>query len=79
MERSNRHQGTAVARRGHTAANSREACDLLREALEDAGITLPSMTPDYATLTVEGMVDLGRVRPEVALLLAAVVRKGAER
>ncbi|MEU6709036.1 hypothetical protein [Streptomyces wuyuanensis] len=58
---------------------AREACEELRDALTRAGLTLPSLAPDYGSLTGAGLVELGRVRPQVAAWLAAVIRRGMER
>ncbi|MFE4919027.1 hypothetical protein [Streptomyces sp. NPDC056661] len=58
---------------------AREAYEELRDALAQAGLTLPSLAPDYGSLTGTDLVELGRVRPQVAAWLAAVIRRGMER
>ncbi|MEU5161315.1 hypothetical protein AB0G74_17135 [Streptomyces sp. NPDC020875] len=59
-----------------------EACDTLGEALALAGVRLPSLGVDpctYAEFDPVPLVQLGRVRPDVALALAAVVERGTAR
>lgn len=55
-----------------------DAATDLRDALRAAGIVLPSLGPDIASPYLM-LVCLGSVRAEVALQLANVIRKGAER
>ncbi|QFQ96916.1 hypothetical protein F9278_12585 [Streptomyces phaeolivaceus] len=55
-----------------TAAGAVEA---LREALMAAGIVLPSLGTEIASPALN-LVTLGRVRADVALRLAEVVRRG---
>ncbi|MEU7158908.1 hypothetical protein [Streptomyces chrestomyceticus] len=52
------------------------ATETLREALALAGIVLPSLAPDLGSPTL-CLVNLGRVRAETAMRLAAAVRRGA--
>ncbi|MFD5002237.1 MULTISPECIES: hypothetical protein [Streptomyces] len=52
------------------------AVDSLRTALDGAGIVLPSLAVDAASPSL-ALVDLGRVRADVALRLAAVLQRGA--
>jgi len=47
----------------------------LREALDQAGIVLPSLRVDPGSPTLR-LVELGRVHPDVALRLAHALRKG---
>ncbi|MFI8282232.1 hypothetical protein ACIF84_04035 [Streptomyces albidoflavus] len=51
------------------------ATDSLRAALTAAGIVLPSLAVDTASPHL-GLVELGRVRPDVAAQLAAALRVG---
>ncbi|MGA4840453.1 hypothetical protein [Streptomyces sp. G45] len=51
------------------------AVEALRAALSDAGIVLPSLGVDAASFS-PGLVDLGRVRAEVVVRLADVIRRG---
>ncbi|MER5254382.1 MULTISPECIES: hypothetical protein [unclassified Streptomyces] len=46
------------------------ATEAARDALADVGIVYPSLGVDY------GSVNLGRVRPEVAIRLADQLRRG---
>jgi hypothetical protein len=50
-----------------------EAMESLRSALADAGIVLPSLGIDAASPELR-LVELGRVRAEVALRLAGALR-----
>ncbi|MFG2349437.1 hypothetical protein [Streptomyces phaeochromogenes] len=52
-----------------------EAVEALREALTAAGIILPSLGADAASPSLN-LITLGRVRAEVALRLAATIRRG---
>ncbi|MFH9069530.1 hypothetical protein [Streptomyces alboflavus] len=52
------------------------AVEALRAALADAGIVLPSLRGDPASPQLR-LVELGRVRSDVATRLAAVIRRGA--
>ncbi|MFI8907921.1 hypothetical protein ACIGV8_20690 [Streptomyces albidoflavus] len=54
------------------------AVDSLRSALSDAGITLPSLAVDTASPHL-GLVELGRVRPDVAAQLAEALRNSGRR
>ncbi|GAB7074102.1 hypothetical protein [Streptomyces albidoflavus] len=51
------------------------AVESLRTALADAGIVLPSLAVDTASPHL-GLVELGRVRPDVAAQLAEALRDG---
>ncbi|MGW4457443.1 hypothetical protein ACWEJQ_14790 [Streptomyces albidoflavus] len=51
------------------------AVDSLRSALSDAGIVLPSLAVDTASPHL-GLVELGRVRADVAAQLADALRNG---
>ncbi|GAB2731898.1 hypothetical protein GCM10027072_28340 [Streptomyces bullii] len=50
------------------------AVESLRAALDQAGIVLPSLSVDAASPTL-GLVDLGRVRADVAMRLANALRR----
>ncbi|MEW1830371.1 hypothetical protein [Streptomyces sp. NPDC088196] len=52
-----------------------EAVEVLREALTAAGIALPSLGADTASPDLN-LINLGRVRADVALRLADVLRRG---
>ncbi|MEV7793434.1 hypothetical protein AB0O68_15785 [Streptomyces sp. NPDC087512] len=52
------------------------AVESLRAALDRAGIVLPSLAVDAASPSL-ALVDLGRVRADVALRLADALQKGA--
>ncbi|EFL35487.1 predicted protein [Streptomyces viridochromogenes DSM 40736] len=51
------------------------AVESLREALTAAGIVLPSLGMDPASPSLN-LVNLGRVRADVALRLAEAIRRG---
>ncbi|MGX1713204.1 hypothetical protein ACWIFI_28120 [Streptomyces albidoflavus] len=51
------------------------AVESLRTALAAAGIVLPSLAVDTASPHL-GLVELGRVRPDVAAQLAKALRDG---
>ncbi|MCX3290049.1 hypothetical protein OR263_25615 [Streptomyces sp. NEAU-H22] len=51
------------------------AVETLREALTEAGIVLPSLGMDPASPSLN-LVNLGRVRADVALRLAEAIRRG---
>lgn len=53
------------------------AVESLRSALDGAGIVLPSLAVDAATPSL-ALVDLGRVRADVALRLADALQRGNE-
>ncbi|MEU3597379.1 hypothetical protein ABZ714_01385 [Streptomyces sp. NPDC006798] len=62
-----------------TIRQAEEACDALGEALARAGVRLPSLGVDpcaYAAVDPIPLIELGRVRPDVALALAAAVDRG---
>ncbi|MDT7847176.1 hypothetical protein [Streptomyces justiciae] len=50
------------------------AVESLRAALDAAGIVLPSLAVDPQQSTVR-LIDLGRIRPDVALRLATALRR----
>ncbi|MGI5374906.1 hypothetical protein ACQEV2_11785 [Streptomyces sp. CA-251387] len=52
-----------------------EAVEVLREALTAAGIVLPSLGADTASPSLN-LINLGRVRADVALRLADVIQRG---
>ncbi|WP_259472076.1 hypothetical protein [Streptomyces shenzhenensis] len=52
------------------------AVESLRAALDAAGIVLPSLAVDPASPTL-ALVDLGRVRADVAMRLAEALQRGA--
>jgi hypothetical protein len=56
-------------------AEAVEAVEILRGALTAAGIVLPSPGTDTAFPDLN-LINLGRVRADVALRLADVVRRG---
>ncbi|GGW25666.1 hypothetical protein [Streptomyces xantholiticus] len=56
-------------------ADALETVEVLREALTAAGIVLPSLGADGASPSLN-LINLGRVRPDVALRLADVIRGG---
>ncbi|MEU6175881.1 hypothetical protein ABZ832_28730 [Streptantibioticus parmotrematis] len=51
------------------------AVDALRDALTAAGIVFPSLATETASPSLE-LVTLGRIRADVALRLAHVIRQG---
>lgn len=54
------------------------ATESLRAALDQAGIVLPSLRADAASPEL-ALVELGRVRADVALRLAEALRRGGAR
>lgn len=59
---------------------AREVCEELSDALEGAGVCLPSLSPDVLSCTGPGpgaLVELGRCNLPTARALAAVLRRGA--
>ena len=52
-----------------------EAVEVLRGALTAAGIVLPSLAADQASPSLN-LITLGRVRADIALRLADVIRGG---
>ncbi|MGX9889976.1 hypothetical protein [Streptomyces sp. NPDC002276] len=56
-------------------AEAVEAVEVLRGALTAAGIVLPSLGADAASPDLN-LIDLGRVRADVALQLADALRRG---
>lgn len=55
--------------------NPQAAIEDLRVALASAGIVLPSLSVEYASPDLK-LVELGRVRADVAAQLADVIRHG---
>ncbi|MFI5684684.1 hypothetical protein [Streptomyces sp. NPDC051636] len=53
------------------------ATECLRAALSRAGIVLPSLAVDAGSPAL-GLVELGRVRADVAMRLAEALRKGGD-
>lgn len=53
------------------------AAETLKSALADAGIVLPSLRVDIASPELK-LIELGRVRADVAARLADVLRKGGQ-
>ncbi|MET8453711.1 hypothetical protein [Streptomyces sp. NPDC005209] len=52
------------------------AVESLRAALHEAGLVLPSLGVDPQPSSVR-LIELGRVRPDVALRLATALQRGA--
>jgi hypothetical protein len=52
-----------------------EAVEVLREALTEAGIVLPSLGVDAASPALN-VINLGRVHADVALRIAGALRRG---
>lgn len=56
------------------------ATSVLQRALAERGIVLPSLGPDpLGPVAGVNLVELGRVRPDVATALAAALRRGDQR
>lgn len=53
-----------------------QAVETLRAALDRAGIVLPSLGADFANPDLK-LVELGRVRADVAVRLARALEQGA--
>ncbi|WP_306317601.1 MULTISPECIES: hypothetical protein [unclassified Streptomyces] len=51
------------------------AAESLRSALSEAGIVLPSLSVDSASPHLR-LVELGRIRADVAMRLAEVIQQG---
>ncbi|MEV0203719.1 hypothetical protein AB0H97_00810 [Streptomyces sp. NPDC050788] len=66
---------TTAQKSGTTEAT--EAVEVLRGALTEAGIVLPSLGADTASPALN-LINLGRVRADVALRLADVLRRGCD-
>jgi hypothetical protein len=62
--------------RGAVSVDPHTAMESLRAALDTAGIVLPSLAVDsvYPDLA---LVDLGRIRADVAVQLADALKRGA--
>ncbi|WP_328772066.1 hypothetical protein [Streptomyces sp. NBC_00286] len=54
------------------------AAETLRAALSDVGLVLPSLRVDPASPTLR-LIELGRVRSDVAARLAEAIRRGVTR
>ncbi|MCX5245597.1 hypothetical protein OG895_10100 [Streptomyces sp. NBC_00201] len=54
------------------------AAEALRAALSDVGLVLPSLRVDPASPTLR-LIELGRVRSDVAARLAEAIRRGVTR
>jgi hypothetical protein len=54
------------------------AAETLRAALSDVGLVLPSLRVDPASPTLR-LIELGRVRSDVAARLAEAIRRGLMR
>jgi hypothetical protein len=61
---------------GASSVDPFTAVESLRAALDRAGIVLPSLAVDPATPAL-ALVELGRVRADVAARLADVLQRGA--
>ncbi|MFJ2158107.1 hypothetical protein [Streptomyces sp. NPDC087856] len=59
------------------AVDTQAAVETLRAALDAAGIVLPSLRADLASPGLQ-LVELGRVRADVAARLARALRRGAQ-
>ncbi|MET7679409.1 hypothetical protein [Streptomyces sp. NPDC005423] len=53
------------------------AMQTLRAALDQAGIVLPSLAVDPQPSARVRLVELGRIRPDVAMRLADALQRGA--
>jgi hypothetical protein len=63
-----------------TDSEARKAMNALKEALESAGITLPSMGIDEGSVLLGSpLVELGRARPDVIEELTELVLRGMAR
>ncbi|MFF2653203.1 hypothetical protein [Streptomyces sp. NPDC058045] len=62
-----------------TAEDSEAAVKELRGALDRAAVTIPSLGVDFGAFTYDQpLVELGRIRPDIALRLAEVISRGAK-
>lgn len=59
----------------HNDADPSTAVESLRAALAEAGIVFPSLGLDFASPDLE-LVELGRVRADIAERLAQALRRG---
>lgn len=64
-----------MAATGQQEIDPYTAMESLREALAEAGIVLPSLSLDTASPALR-LVDLGRVRSDVAARLAQAIQTG---
>ncbi|RZE95839.1 hypothetical protein [Streptomyces sp. SCA2-2] len=64
-----------MATRDQQTSAPSAAVNSLRSALTDAGLVLPSLAVDTASPHL-GLVELGRVRADVAAQLAEALRNG---
>jgi hypothetical protein len=79
-ERSRKGKSTPPAR--WSEGEARKALRELKDALELAEITLPSLDIDHlpgSSLGGGPLIELGRVRPDVVEELAEVIRRGLAR
>ncbi|MEV6544380.1 hypothetical protein [Streptomyces sp. NPDC051665] len=53
------------------------AVESLRAALDQNGLVLPSLAVDPQASTPVRLVELGRIRPDVAMRLADALQRGA--
>jgi len=53
------------------------ALEALRAALDSTGIVFPSLAVDPQDTPRVRLIDLGRVRPDVAMRLADALRRGS--
>ncbi|MFH8737368.1 hypothetical protein [Streptomyces sp. NPDC017964] len=67
-----------VSTREPDNTEARDAVEVLRAALNQAGIVLPSLGVDDASFGT-GLVNLGRVRADNACRLADAIRQGGQR
>ncbi|WTQ88011.1 hypothetical protein OG941_11385 [Streptomyces sp. NBC_00147] len=58
-------------------AEARDAVEALRAALSEVGIVFPSLGVDDASFG-PGLVNLGRVRADIARRLADAIRQGGQ-
>ena len=70
---------TATASGANSRREAINAVKALQEALDTAGIVLPSLAVDTGSVFSRFvLVELGRARPDVVMRLAAAIRKEAE-
>ncbi|MFI2036128.1 hypothetical protein ACH470_15925 [Streptomyces bottropensis] len=67
-----------MATRERNTVDPNTAVETLRAALSDVGLVLPSLGADPASPTLR-LIELGRVRSDVAARLAEAIRRGATR
>ncbi|MXM66097.1 hypothetical protein GR925_22255 [Streptomyces sp. HUCO-GS316] len=64
-----------MARTGLRDVDPYTTVEMLRAALDEAGIVLPSLGVDPASPSLK-LIELGRVRADVAMRLAHALRRG---